>query len=77
MRTVYVVTTAPGRRTRAARLAVHLILARLVFLLAWAGHVIVLFAGAVDAVACAWLGVPRMAVVLRRVRAALNETWEA
>jgi hypothetical protein len=77
MRTVYVVTTAPGARARTVRAAAGLLAARLVFLLAWLGHAVVLAAGALDAVVCARLGVPRIAVALRRVRAALNETWEA
>ncbi|TYB50218.1 hypothetical protein FXF51_56680 [Nonomuraea sp. PA05] len=77
IRTVYVVTTAPGGRGRAVRAAAALLAARLVFLLAWLGHAVVLAAGALDAIVCAWLGVPRTAVFLRRFRAVLNETWEA
>lgn len=76
MRTVYVVTTAPGARWRAIRQLLGTIAARIVFLTAWAGHIVVLAAGALDAIVCAWLGVPRCAVFLRRLRAALNETWK-
>lgn len=41
------------------------------------GHVIVQLAGAADAIAAAYLGMPRLAVLGRRFRAALVETWEA
>lgn len=41
------------------------------------GHVIVQLLGALDAYMTALLGVPRLAVLGGRVRAALRETWEA
>jgi hypothetical protein len=41
------------------------------------GHIIVQLLGAVDAYVTALLGVPRLAVLGGRVRAALRETWEA
>ncbi|MEV4837807.1 hypothetical protein AB0K05_25015 [Nonomuraea sp. NPDC049486] len=77
MRTVYVVTTAPGVRARTVRAVLLLILARIVYALAWTGHALGQAAGAVDAVVTARLGIPRMAVLARRARAALHETWEA
>lgn len=76
MRTVYVVTTKPGSRARAARRFLALLAARIVYLTAWLGHTAVQAVGAVDAILAAWLGTPRLAVVLRRVQAALRETWE-
>lgn len=77
MRTVYVVTTTPGHHCRTARQLVFAIVAPVVAALAWIGHAIAQLAGAVDAVVTAWLGVPRLAVTVRRVRAALRDTWEA
>ncbi|MGA5764460.1 hypothetical protein [Nonomuraea bangladeshensis] len=77
MRTVYVVTTKPGSRTRTARLFLALLAARMVYLTAWLGHAVVQLAGGLDAILTAWLGIPRFAVLARRVRAALRETWEA
>ncbi|MEV6159444.1 hypothetical protein AB0L53_54840 [Nonomuraea sp. NPDC052129] len=77
MRTVYVVTTEPGARARTVRAIAFLIIARIVVTLAAVGHVIVQLAGALDAYVTAVLGVPRLAVLGRRVRAALRETWEA
>jgi hypothetical protein len=74
---VYVITTASSGRARALRQAAGLIAARIVFLLVWVGHVVVQLAGAADAIVTALLGVPRLAVGLRRFRAALRETWEA
>jgi hypothetical protein len=56
---------------------VYLAAARVVHAFAWTGHVIVQAAGAADAIVTAMLGVPRIAVVSRRVRAALAEMWEA
>lgn len=70
------VTTAPGARARALRQLAGTAAARVVFLLAYLGHTLVLLAGAVDAIVCAWLGVPRVAVSARRLRAALNKTWK-
>ena len=77
MRTVYVVTTEPGARARTIRAIAFLIVARIVITFAALGHVIVQLAGALDAYVTAVLGVPRLAVLGRRVRAALRETWEA
>jgi hypothetical protein len=77
MRSVYVVTTVPGARRRIAHQIAFLILARIVVTLAWLGHAIVQLVGAADAIVTARLGVPRLAVLGRRVRAALREAWEA
>lgn len=77
IRIVYVVTTEPGHRRRAVRQVVFAIVAPVVVALAWIGHAIAQLAGAVDAIVTAWLGVPRLAVTARRVRAALRDTWEA
>lgn len=73
MRTVYVVTTAPGARVRAV---VFLIVARFVVVLAWLGHILVLVVGAVEALIAARLGVPRLAYVARRLAWVARETWE-
>lgn len=77
MRTVYVVTTKPGAWARTVRAIAFLIVARVVVAVAVVGHVIVQLAGAVDAYVTAVLGVPRLAVLGRRLHAALLETWEA
>lgn len=71
------VTTKPGARARTVRAVLFLIVARIVVAVAVAGHVVVQLAGAADAYVTAVLGVPRLAVLGRRVRAALHETWEA
>lgn len=77
MRTVYVVTTAPGDRAHTIRALAYLAAARIVYLLAWLGHVVVLAVGAVDALAAALLGVPRLAHLGRRFARVARETWEA
>lgn len=77
IRTVYVVTTAPGARARAVRLLAGLLAARIVLLLTVLGHVVVQLVGAADAYATAVLGIPRLAVLGRRLQGALRETWEA
>lgn len=77
IRTVYVVTTMRGARARAARQFAVLLAARIVYLLALLGHTVVIVLGAADAIVSARLGTPRLAVRLRRFRAALRETWEA
>lgn len=77
MRTVYVVTTAPGARARAVRHLLGTIAARIVFLLAWIGHIVVLAAGAVGDLVAALLGWPRPGYMSRRVASVIRETWEA
>lgn len=77
IRRIYVVTTEPGGRRRAVRQIVFLIVARIVVALAWAGHTVAQLAGALDAIVAARLGTPRLAVLARRVRAALYATWGA
>lgn len=76
-RTVYVVTTARRPWARVVRHTAWLILARLVITLAWIGHAIAQAAGAADAVLAALLGIPRLAVIVGRVRSALYATWGA
>lgn len=77
MKTVYVVTTAPGARARAVRQLVGTVAARILFLLAWFGHIVVLAGGALDALLTALLGVPRLSFVGRRFTQMARETWEA
>lgn len=77
MRTVYVVTTKPGGRGRTVRRLAALIAARVVFLLAYLGHILTLLAGAVDALVTALLGVPRITYGAGRLARVVRETWEA
>lgn len=76
MRTVYVVTTAPGARARALRQLAWLIAARVLFLLAWLGHLVVLAAGAVGDLLAALLGLPPLAYMGRRFARVARQTWK-
>ncbi|MGW4641783.1 hypothetical protein ACWEN6_24915 [Sphaerisporangium sp. NPDC004334] len=73
MRTVYVVTDAPRARPVRARLLAAL--AVLLLALAYLGHVVVLAAGAVDALLAAALGTRRISVLSRQFAHVARDTW--
>lgn len=59
---------------RAVRVAAMLAVAYLMAALTMLGHAIVLVAGALDAYAASFVGLPRLAYMLRRIAEVVRET---
>ncbi|MDH2429296.1 hypothetical protein [Sphaerisporangium sp. TRM90804] len=76
MTRVHVITDAPRPGPRPVRAFLLAVLAAVVVVLTYVGHVAALVLGAVDAVIAARLGVPRLARCYRLVSVAVRKTWE-